>query len=187
MEVKIMFCRKCGNQMPDDSVFCGKCGFNQKEQISSSPHPSHPIQPSQFPQTSQYSQLYQPVTPNVQPNTQPDAYKNVRSNVQPFSSITNGNNGNETIYFDHSTKAVTKFIVLAIIFVIGLLISVAGINSDIESLREYYWLHEAEISLLKSMRGFGIVIGVILIGATLWNCYITSKTIYISAKVYLMV
>lgn len=30
-----MFCRKCGNEISDDSIFCGKCGFNQNEQIYS--------------------------------------------------------------------------------------------------------------------------------------------------------
>lgn len=34
-----MFCRKCGNEISDDSIFCGKCGFKQNEQIYS---PSQP-------------------------------------------------------------------------------------------------------------------------------------------------
>lgn len=36
----MIYCRKCGNQMPDDSVFCNKCGCNQNESIGNSASPS---------------------------------------------------------------------------------------------------------------------------------------------------
>ncbi|MBR3970338.1 MAG: zinc ribbon domain-containing protein [Ruminococcus sp.] len=36
----MIYCRKCGNQMPDDSVFCSKCGCNQNDSIGNSASPS---------------------------------------------------------------------------------------------------------------------------------------------------
>lgn len=36
----MIYCRKCGNQMPDDSVFCSKCGCNQNESVGSSNTPA---------------------------------------------------------------------------------------------------------------------------------------------------
>ena len=38
-----MFCRYCGSQMEDDSVFCGKCGKKVgAQEVSSQPEPSQP-------------------------------------------------------------------------------------------------------------------------------------------------
>ena len=36
----MIYCRKCGSQMPDDSVFCSKCGCNQNDSIGNSASPS---------------------------------------------------------------------------------------------------------------------------------------------------
>ena len=37
----MIYCRKCGNQMSDNSVFCNKCGFNQNDSLSVSNSPQN--------------------------------------------------------------------------------------------------------------------------------------------------
>ena len=38
-----MYCKKCGKEIPDDSVFCLYCGTNLKESITESPKTEEPI------------------------------------------------------------------------------------------------------------------------------------------------
>ena len=38
-----MYCKKCGKEIPDDSVFCLYCGTNLKESITESPRTEEPI------------------------------------------------------------------------------------------------------------------------------------------------
>ncbi len=138
-----MFCRKCGNEIPNDSVFCGKCGFNQKEQTNSSPQ----------------------------------SYKN--DSPQNKSLFHDGTSGSsESMYFDHSTKAVTIFVIaIAFILVVGI-VSTIFINEKITTLEEYYYhygRYRTELSQMKSLRNWNIFFDVMLIGSLLWRCFLTSK------------
>lgn len=57
----MIYCRKCGNQMPDDSVFCSKCGCNQNESIDNSASPSEAsLHTNDDNENSQYSSNTKP-------------------------------------------------------------------------------------------------------------------------------
>lgn len=69
-----MFCRKCGKEIPDDSVFCPKCGFNLGDVSNSSQvEPVQSVQPSKsFDAQTQtrIDQLHKEVSAVIKP----DAY-----------------------------------------------------------------------------------------------------------------
>ena len=73
-----MFCKHCGNQMPDDAVFCAKCGTSVSESArkavnantppAPSPTAQWPSQPAQHApqrQTAPAQPVVQPTTPNT--------------------------------------------------------------------------------------------------------------------------
>ena len=53
-----MFCPNCGAQMPDDSVFCEKCGtpLTAQQHNAQAPPPAPPVPPQQQYQHPQYQQ-----------------------------------------------------------------------------------------------------------------------------------
>lgn len=63
-----MFCKKCGNQIDDDSAFCYKCGTAVSKVIQENVHTS---EPTQYVQTNVPTQNVQTITPvqNMQTNT----------------------------------------------------------------------------------------------------------------------
>lgn len=126
----MIYCRKCGNQMPDDTVYCNKCGYNQNGSVGNSASPSE--------------ESFHP-------------------------------NDENTLYFGHSTKTITRF-VLIIAFIIGIATIVTlFIDREIIELEEHYWKYGTEIKELTLLRNINIFIDVAYVAALLWRCNLTKK------------
>ena len=127
-----MICNTCGNEIPDGSMFCERCGAPQNAQPSGqpAPQPVQPMipygQPAQGPQQGQnpYAWQGQPV-PGMQPvqgqpmNTYGQQMPNMNSqNINPY--------GQQGGYAQPSYPAAKKSSVGFIVFTVIVLIAIAA-------------------------------------------------------------
>lgn len=154
-----MFCKQCGNQLPDSASFCTKCGASQKQAPQEAPQQAQQ-QNQAFQQQNYPQQNYQ--QQNYQQQPYPQRYAQPQGNAQP-----------QQIHPLRTNRALWKVILFSMLtFGIYGLVVYCNVSSDINTVASRYdgkrTMHFALLTFLVAPITLGIAVYV-------WNHKISAR------------